>query len=288
MGDFGTSHSGVSKGGIAGIVIAVGTLHARLPSPLSLNGCAVLGSLLLLLLILCLHRRRRQRRRLRLEDGTSVLAATSHETKDSLLRTADASPDTRTYGNIPPSTANIDSAAVPLVAAAALAGHAGHRTRESSGADLMRSPTTSSLPNPHDMHDEPLLMPTMHSSRNVDRDLPPVPVEHTDVPDVSRLSSTFSSRSSYPPSSFSDPAAFLTRGNTSRTTASTASTLHSEMAVYQKRLEAHHEKEMQARDDAAPSGGLPLEPPPEYQETLPMNSTSDLGEISHGTDAHRE
>ena len=47
--------------------------------------------------------------------------------------------------------------------------------------------------------------------------------------------------------------------------------------ISKEELEAHHEKEMQVRDDIGSSSGLLLEPPPEYREILPTGSTSDLG-----------
>ncbi|EKM54342.1 uncharacterized protein PHACADRAFT_196773 [Phanerochaete carnosa HHB-10118-sp] len=259
------SHGGIKGGGIAGIAIGI-----------------VLAFLLLVLLIFCL-RRSRQRRRVRLEDGLAT--ASQGNRAPSVSHSANFAPAMRTYGDIAPISPELSSSSViPLIAAAALAGHVTPRAKHSPPANLTRPP--SSLPNPHDIHNEPLLARTTHSDR--DRDLPPTPVECVNVPEARGLSDSSSSRSSHLPSSFSDPATFLTRGDTNRTRASTASMLHSEMAAYQKRLEAHHEKEMQVRDDAGPSGGLPFEPPPVYQEMLPTGSASDLGEISHEMVMHRE
>ncbi|GJE94902.1 hypothetical protein PsYK624_110780 [Phanerochaete sordida] len=258
-----SSHGGVSGGAIAGIVVGV-----------------VLGSLLLLLILFWLHRKRRQQR-VRLEDGTAVLAAASQGIRGPHGAHATGSASAmRTYGNMPPSTAEVGSGAVmPLVAAAALAS----RGKQPSGANITRSATRSSLPNPYDANDEPLLANTNRVNR--DRDLPPTPAHYANAPTTSLSGSP----SSFPAASDANVAAFLARENTNRTTRTSASTLHDEMAAYQKRLEAHHEKEMQVRDDHSvdgPSSMMPLEPPPEYRESIPTGSTSDLGEMSHGTVGH--
>ncbi len=44
--------------------------------------------------------------------------------------------------------------------------------------------------------------------------------------------------------------------------------LHDEMALYQKRLEVHHEKEMGVAQNGGGSG-LPVDPPPVYREEEP-------------------
>lgn len=153
--------------------------------------------------------------------------------------------------------------------------------------DLRRSASTSSLPNPHDN-----LMSDLQRRSGLEdereRELPPLPAE-SDTPRSSDRTSltTFDSRIRYP--SLTAPHRNLARETTQNSTSSrvsTASTLHSEMVTYQKRLEAHHEKAMQARDDideldAEGSGaqGIPREPPPSYQEEVPDESTiiSDIG-----------
>lgn len=115
-----------------------------------------------------------------------------------------------------------------------------------------------------------------------DRDLPPTPADYTHMQE-----SLSGSPSSFPTTPIAAAAALLARGPTTRTTATTSSTLHDEMAAYQKRLEAHHEKELQARDDGEPSSALlPLDPPPEYRESLPTGSTSDFGDTNHETTGH--
>ncbi|KIP06602.1 hypothetical protein PHLGIDRAFT_13763 [Phlebiopsis gigantea 11061_1 CR5-6] len=264
LGD--TETNRVGKGAIAGIVLGI-----------------FFGLLLLIFLLFFLRRRRRQRQ-LQLEDGAAAaLVGTEPERKGGGALVAPASRGMpRTYTNIRPTSSNSlptteMSSTVPLVAGAIVSRHG----RAGSDTPLNRSASVSSLPNPHE--DEAAADPD--DIRN--RDLPPTP-NPLNLRDLGphRASTAFSATtSSYPPSSFFDPVAELTRGSTSRTATSRASTLHSEMASYQKQLEAHHEKEMQVRDDAGGSR-VPLEPPPEYQERLLSGSTSDLGEISHGTDTH--
>lgn len=126
--------------------------------------------------------------------------------------------------------------------------------------NLERSTSISSLPNPHDQEEDPMLRPFF--MQHLDRALPPLPESPTTV-------------SSRPNSSTA--AADLSRGLTQtshRTTATTGtrSSLHDEMAAYQKRLEIHHEKEMNTRDDVGGSG-MPSDPPPVYQEAIPEDST---------------
>lgn len=184
----------------------------------------------------------------------------------------------------PHASANGQVAAMALAAGAA--SHTGNGTQGSQPVTLARNisrpASVSSLPNPHEYHDEP------HDSHatyvNRDRALPPTPPETSDGHTTNQHRSSLSgfsasgpsstSSSSGPPSAFTDPS--LYRNSTfSTTTSGGASRLHSEMATYQKRLEVHHEKELLVRDEEA-GGGVPLEPPPMYQENLPSTSTVNL------------
>lgn len=249
---------------------------------LAYNFISVLGLLLLLLLLLFLRRRSRQRQTRLSDGGDAALMTADHEQKgDGTHSSVDSGYIPRTYANIPPSS-NIlpraDSTTIPLVAAGIMNQHG----RGGSETHHRHSTSITSLPNPYDEEESS----PSHDIRN--RDLPPTP-DPLALHDLGsqRTSTAFSaaSSSSPPPSSFFDPITALTRGPTSSTTASRASVLHSEMTAYQKELEAHHEKEMQVRDDVGGSN-IPLEPPPEYREQLPSASTSDLGEISHGSQTH--
>jgi hypothetical protein len=92
-------------------------------------------------------------------------------------------------------------------------------------------------------------------------------------------SSDIPTESSHPRSSF---ATNLSRGTTQATSnsrLSSASLLHSEMHNYQKRLEAHHEKElaMQQEPDDLAGPSIPSDPPPLYTENVPSTAASDVG-----------
>lgn len=239
----------------------------------------MLGLLLLLLLLLFLRRRSRQRQARLRDGGDAALMTADHEQKgDGIHSSVDSGYIPRTYANVPPPLnvlPRAGSSTIPLVAA-------GMMNQHEPGGSEARHRRSTSLPNPYDDEESS----PSHDIRN--RDLPPTPDSlalHDLVPQRTSTAFSAASSSSPPPSSFFDPITALTRGPTSSTTASRASVLHSEMTAYQKELEAHHEKEMQVRDDVGGSS-IPLEPPPEYREQLPSASSSDLGEIGHGTEAH--
>lgn len=140
--------------------------------------------------------------------------------------------------------------------------------------NLQRSSSTSSMPNPYETY-------------NPDRDLPPVPTEHISEPAASLENPTseqFDSLAEISPSSSRHRSytTGLTRGTTqttSSTRASTYSQLHTEMESYQKRLEAHHEKEAaeQSSTDAMGSTSMPVDPPPSYSENVSSTAASDVG-----------
>ncbi|KAJ3537832.1 hypothetical protein NM688_g6616 [Phlebia brevispora] len=123
--------------------------------------------------------------------------------------------------------------------------------------DLVRSASISSLPNPHDPdYNASTGLPLLRAN-HAERDLPPLP----------KFPNSSAARSAEDETPL---LVELSRGPTSvsRRTASTTGTrmsLHDEVALYQKRLEAHHEKEIGA--SAAEEGfRIPVDPPPEYRE----------------------
>ena len=250
---------------------------------LSATFTLVIGLTLLCLLLLHLWRRHRERR-LRLEDGDAPLVASHTEESQALAAHATLTgQEHRVCSNVIPRHPTLDTAeltAVPLIAAAAVAST---HTREQSGARLGRSVTVTSLPNPYE-HIDVAVPVTSRSLR--DRDLPPTPWELQAVypSALSHTNPTSSTNpfSSRPPSSFADPAGALERGTTTRTTTSTTSTLHSEMAAYQKRLEAQQEEELQTARDDIPTSAAVLEPPPEYREQLSTGSSTSLIGNGHG------
>lgn len=155
--------------------------------------------------------------------------------------------------------------------------------------NLQRSTSSSSLPNPYD-------------SYNANRNLPPVPAagDRDHAASTAALLATPSATTSYSPtdsSSLSDSrrpsyTAILSRDFTQTSTASrlsSGSTLHSEIATYQKRLEAHHEKEMAVMREEADEGNeggiggssIPLDPPPSYQEDPNAPTSSAMSDIGH-------
>ena len=249
--------------------------RAKLTVRLSL----VLGLLLLSLLLLFLWYRKRQHRTQLREPGaiTGFTSTFYNQKKERPPNSSVMGHVPRSYTAIPPSPntlPSLDTSTVPLVASVTVRQHE-HAVATSSHS---HSSSVSSLPNPHEEESSHL-----QDIRN--RELPPTPgTSDFCNPEEQHTFITLSATSSPPPSTF-DLLTVLTRGPTSSTTTSRTSMLHSEMAAYQKRLEAHHEKEMQVRDDVGGSS-VPLEPPPEYREQLSATSTSDLGEASHVAEMH--
>ncbi|KAF7793781.1 hypothetical protein EIP86_004902 [Pleurotus ostreatoroseus] len=237
-------HDGVSKGAVAGIVIGV-----------------VLGMVALSAFGLFLWTRYRKSRR---HTGDAIAISTvpgqsPHDDSEVRLL-ADTRPSIPTPGASPAVPLTL-----PLYAPATSARDIAHAPRAMTTAttttrNLARSASVSSLPNPYDTEYDAagsLPLSRAHASA-AERDLPP-------LPDSSTLSTSrplSETSSSY----FTD----LSRGQTytsHHTTATTATrmSLHDEMAQYQKRLEVHHEKEMNSAQAGEGSGVL-ADPPPEYRE----------------------
>lgn len=161
--------------------------------------------------------------------------------------------------------------AIPLLAPQAQS--QGERHSETNlYRSLERTPSVSSLPNPYDAY-----VP--------ERDLPPVPMAEPSPMSREPIAEL------HPPSGIGSAYSYdevLARGRTQASTTSrvsTASDLLSEMANYQKRLEAHHEKELSARDEEGEeeqmlgTSSAPADPPPSYQEDVALSSTT--GEVGH-------
>lgn len=188
--------------------------------------------------------------------------------------------------NLPPTSqqANTDAlpAIVPLLAstAQAQARHEQGSSTQQRLRNLQRSNSVSSLPNPYDAYDpERTLPPAPPSDSNHSHNHSS---EYAALLALAASSPTSPTETSHPPSSYVAPTD-LSRGSThasSSSRLSTSSLLHSEIQTYQKRLEAHHEKELAARGESSMSQpgypAIPSDPPPMYTENLhAASSTSD-------------
>lgn len=187
--------------------------------------------------------------------------------------------------NLPPTGSqqiNTDAlpAIVPLLAPTGEARHDQGSSTQQRLRNLQRSNSVSSLPNPYDVYDpERTLPPAPPSDSNHSHNHSS---EYAALLALAASSPTSPTETSHPPSSYVAPTD-LSRGSThasSSSRLSTSSLLHSEIQTYQKRLEAHHEKELAARGEPSISQPgypvVPSDPPPMYTENLhAASSTSD-------------
>lgn len=166
-------------------------------------------------------------------------------------------------------------AIVPLLAPTGEARHEQVFSTQQRLRNLQRSNSVSSLPNPYDAYDP-------------ERTLPPAPPSDSghshnhssEYAALLALAASSPTETSHPPSSYVSPTD-LSRGSThasSSSRLSTSSLLHSEIQTYQKRLEAHHEKELAARGESSLSQpgypAVPSDPPPMYTENLHAASST--------------
>jgi hypothetical protein len=157
------------------------------------------------------------------------------------------------------------------------------QSSQSAHTDLLAAVPTSGI---HAFHSHPpssfTTSPSGALSRNTSSLIAPSG-HHSQLEDAQHLAAISSSNNptefAHPPSSF---VTNLSRGTTQTTNSSrlsSASLLHSEMHNYQKRLEAHHEKELAMQQDpddlAGPS--IPSDPPPLYTENAGPTASSDVG-----------
>ncbi|KAI0371146.1 hypothetical protein BV20DRAFT_1051894 [Pilatotrama ljubarskyi] len=243
---------GISKGGVAGIVI----------------GCLLL--LVLFILLGCVFVRRRRKPQQQVGTAAVAPAAAASSMRERTLNGQ--------HPFAPPPTSMGTRPLVDTVLAAA----------PSSGN--MERPQTRELAN---------IPPIAESSESIplpnpyEQDIPPRPPprDRTSAPppsSVSRYASLYSTASTTSPNPYSahsrsysysgapsawthdDSAApLLSRGTTQASRLTTSSSLHEELAGYQKALEAHHRKEeddAQQREERIGEGSvIPDEPPPVYR-----------------------
>ena len=255
----------------------------------------VLGVLTFLALLICCWMRYRRRRTIRSGFDTNMLSAVavdkapapsphSSSTDPDRAHLLDAAPNVHPSLR-PGSTYNSSMPSLPMLAAYASLGTPYARAMTTERESVPRAmPTTSvpattmrdignrrsasisSLPNPHSAQPST----SGHPEVNIERELPPLPPSPTSP--VSPSASGYD----YPAQSLSyasplSQIADLSRSQTRRTSSSSGtglvprSSLHEEMAVYQKRLEVHHEKEILDAQGGSGSGLL-TDPPPVYRE----------------------
>ncbi|KAI0674985.1 hypothetical protein C8Q78DRAFT_1075331 [Trametes maxima] len=259
----GTSQHGVSKGAVAGIII----------------GILILLLLLILLAWWCARRRKRSRQPISLGPvGTLTTTPMRERTPPQTLR--NHPPGLRPSSMVAESPAN----AHPVGAAMAFSDSTGRReTREFANvpparvAESHESHESLPLPNPYEQdtpptpppHDDVVLSPTSPIS--------PAPTsrEASLYASTSLTSNSHSHARSYSaaPSAWThddSTAPLLSRGTTQASRASASSSLHEEIAGYQKALEAHHHKEEEAagqRERRIGEGSaVPEDPPPVYRD----------------------
>ena len=158
-----------------------------------------------------------------------------------------------------------------------------HNAAPSTGTDDGRP-----LPNPYDGDTPPqppprdlLASPTSPTSPTVSTAwaYSTSPGDASASPHVSRRTSAAPSAWTHESlhsdaASASSEAPLLARGDTQASCLTASSTLHEEMAGYQKRLEAHHRKESEdaiMRDHGIRAGSsVPADPPPQYSAAVDM------------------
>ncbi|KAI0686366.1 hypothetical protein BC835DRAFT_461032 [Cytidiella melzeri] len=240
------SHQQFSNGAEAGIIISI------------------LVALLAVGFLLLWYRRRRNRRR----EKTSLAAQSAYMGDKAISDAVEA--DATRSSNIPASR-YANGEAVPNIPLLVPHGDPGDEQGKAVQhlRNLQRSRSISSMPNPYDFY-------------NPERNLPPVPPNNSSSLEHAELLAASPSSMPSPTSPFTSSyrESSLTRGDmqvTSSTHMPSASLLHAEMRNYEKRLEAHHEKELamagNAHELAGPS--IPADPPPSYTEIGPFAATSE-------------
>ncbi|KAI0633405.1 hypothetical protein C8Q77DRAFT_1056901 [Trametes polyzona] len=243
----------ISKGAVAGIVI----------------GCLLILLLIILLACWCVRRRRSRSRQ---PINLAVAAAPAPPVKEL--------PPSRRNGEHPTSALPHSMAEHPPVnlvpAVATLSDSMGRRhARELHNIPpaIAESSESISLPNPYEQdtpptpppHDE-VISPSTTMSRYASLYSTASPTEH------SYSHSRSYSYSAAPSAWTHDDSAvpLLSRGTTQTSRLTASSSLHEEMAGYQKALEAHHRKEQddaQRREDRIGEGSaFPEDPPPVYRD----------------------
>ncbi|KAI1796464.1 hypothetical protein LXA43DRAFT_987764 [Ganoderma leucocontextum] len=252
----------------------------------------VIACLLFILLLICLTCwcRRRRRTRAQQQAQAAAIAAAAPEMKEHshsstpLLVQHPPNPRPRSMA----ATGPIDTVPVPLY----FSDSPGRRETQDLRNVAPGTDDGRPLPNPYDGETPPqppprdllLASPTSPTSPTA-----PTAWSYSTTPDESRYassSSRVSRRESAAPSAWthdelhsdaasaSSEAPLLARGDTQASRLTASSSLHEEMAGYQKRLEAHHRKESEdaiIREHGIGAGSsVPADPPPVYSAAVDM------------------
>ncbi|EIW63070.1 uncharacterized protein TRAVEDRAFT_43380 [Trametes versicolor FP-101664 SS1] len=250
-------HNGVSGGAVAGIVI----------------GCLIF-LLLLCILLACWYRRRTRSQK------QVILAAAAVAPTPPMK---ELSPSFRSNGGHPPSiqpsslVTHSSAYTVPgPVIYSDTMGRGQTRELRNLPPPIAGSVDSIALPNPYEQGTPPLLPP-----RDDDATSPTSPVSRyasvysTSSPTEASGSHSHARSYSYSvaPSAWTSDdsgAPLLSRGTTQASRLTATSSLHEEMAGYQKALEAHHQKEQddaQHRENRIGEGSaVPEDPPPVYRD----------------------